>query len=122
MNDSPVFFSVQKSGHDQPPDPWLRKVFSFISQEVYNPELSVNWLAGEFHLSERQFARLVSQKSGHPVSYHIRGIKLQTARAALSNGTYKTVKEMAFALNFNDTKYFSRLFFDYHGFYPSDLL
>lgn len=102
-------------------DEWLKEVQKLIMKEVLNPQLSVNWLASQLGLSERQFSRRIRQKTGHTAHKFLLALKFKKAHQVLLTNDYQTVREVASALHFSDVKHFSRTFHKFYNLYPSDL-
>ena len=73
-------------------------------------------------MSKRQLERKLKDLTGHSPAEFIRRMRLTQAQTFLQDGTYTTVAEVAYAVGFRNVKYFSRLFLQQFGTYPSDLL
>ena len=101
---------------------WTLQVREIIRQGVFQPDLSVRWVANACHFSERHFSRKVRLLTGSPPSKLILETKLIIALQLLKNKRATTVKEVAAMLHFSDVKYFSRRFQKHFGHYPSQCI
>jgi AraC-like DNA-binding protein len=100
---------------------WSKKVEAKVHLELFNPSLSVSWLARVFSLSERQLSRRYKQCRGYTLGQHIQESKLRSAFGAFSVPHPPAIKDVATELGFSDAKYFSRLFRQRFGQYPSQV-
>jgi transcriptional regulator GlxA family with amidase domain len=79
----------------------------------------VDALAGAVGLSPRQLHRRVKELTGLTPGGYIRMMRLQRAEQLLRQQAGQ-VAEVAYAVGFNDAKYFSRLFRQTYGRAPSE--
>ncbi len=100
---------------------WHERVEQIIKSEIFNPELSVKWLAKKANISERQFSRKVNHHCGKSPGKLIQEGKLKMAYQMLESPNPPMVREVAARLHFTDTKYFSRLFWQHFQVYPSQV-
>ena len=103
-------------------DDWLENVEAIFSKILSDSQFKIDWVAGQMHLSERQFDRRLKQHTGLTPNNYLREMRLQRAKDFLHEGKYSTVKEVGFAVGFYDTKYFSGLFRERFGILPSTYL
>lgn len=101
---------------------WLETLETLVAAEAQNDRLSVTWIADRLHLSERQFQRRLKLLTGLLPNAYIKEVRLQEARRLLELGRVQTVKEAAWAVSFRDEKYFSQLFRERFGKYPSEMM
>lgn len=89
----------------------------FYMQENLNSSLKIKDIAGYVQFSESHLSRLFRNKTGSsPLDYFI-GLKMQEAIRLLTNKNLK-IKEVAFALGYDDPFYFSRIFTRHMGSSP----
>jgi signal transduction histidine kinase/DNA-binding response OmpR family regulator len=112
--DQPVIASVDAE--------WLEKVESIFSEQLSDGSLNLEFSANKVNLSLRQFRRRLKQLTGLSPNQYLKEMRLQRAKDLLSEGKFSTVKEVAFAVGFLDTRYFSDLFQRRFGTKPSALL
>ncbi len=98
---------------------WLEKIETLVRSEVQNDLLSVNWLAENMFVSERQLQRRLKLLTGLSPNQYIREVRLQEARRLLETQEATSVKQAAYAVSFRDEKYFSQLFRERFGKAPS---
>lgn len=84
--------------------------------------ISVKALLEHLNLSERQFERRFCQAVGiSPISY-IRVRRFNEAMRLMKTGQYKTLTDVAYALNFHDQAHFIREIKSFTGLTPKGLL
>lgn len=99
---------------------WLKKVEETFKQYLSDDRLKISFAANQLLISERQFHRRLKQLTGMTPNKYLQEIRLQTARDYLSEGKYSTIKEIAAAVGFTTTRYFSQLFKQRFGVRPTD--
>ncbi|MFC5412125.1 ATP-binding protein [Larkinella bovis] len=103
-------------------DEWLLQIAQIIQKNLANRSFQVNTLADAINSSERQLYRQLKKRTGFSPHQFIQEVRLQSARESLENQRYTTVKEVCYAVGFQDVVYFSRLFFQRFGKYPTAFL
>ena len=98
---------------------FLRQVQDLVEQHIDNHNFGTDWLADEVGLSPRQLRRRIKALTRLSTTGFIRTLRLQRASQLLSQDA-GTVAEIAYAVGFNDPKYFSRLFRQVYGVSPSE--
>jgi len=101
---------------------WLRVIERLALSMLDDERLSVNWLAAQTYVSERQVQRRLKKMTGLTPSRFLRELRLQKARRMLETGQIKSVKEAASTVGFKAEKHFSRIFRERFGKYPSQYL
>jgi len=109
--------SSSKSETDS--DQFLQKVKDLILQNISESEFNVSQLAGEVFLSERQLSRKLKSLTGCTPAEYIKQVKLHHARLLLEQKKYTTVTEIATAVGYSKTDYFSKIFKSTFGRSPS---
>ncbi len=107
------------SQHDET---WVRALRSFVLSQLDNPLLSVPRIAQHLNLSERQLYRKVKRVLKTTPNKYIRDLRLEVAYHLLAQGTYVTVNEVAHAVGYSRTDYFSNLYHQNFGIKPIDIL
>ena len=64
--------------------------------------------------------RKIKSLTGYTGKRYIRELRLWRARHLLETGRYQTVKQVSYAVGFKNQRYFSRIFKDRFGRYPSE--
>ena len=98
---------------------FMRQVLDLVEQHIDNPNFSTEWMADEIGLSPRQVRRRIKELTNLSATGFLRTLRLQRAAQLLSQEA-GTISEVAYAVGFNDPKYFSRLFRQVYGVSPSD--
>lgn len=98
---------------------FMQRIHDLVEQHIDNPNLSTEWLADDIGLSPRQLRRRIKDLTQLSATGFIRTLRMQRAAQLLAQEA-GTVSEIAYAVGFNDPKYFSRLFRQVYGVSPSD--
>lgn len=100
---------------------WLKELESLVQNSVTHDTLSVQWIADQVFLSERQLHRRLKSITGLTPIEYIREIRLQEARRLLENRLVGSVKKAAHHVCFHDEKYFAQIFKARFGKSPSEI-
>ena len=101
---------------------WLVKLENTVFQEIARRKINLIDLAYELAVSERQLHRNTKNFLGLTPNNYIRILKLHRAKQYLEDYAYRTISEVAYAVGFNDTHYFSKIFFHQYGQPPKELI
>lgn len=101
---------------------WLVHMENFIDQEMGNQYFNLGELAYQLAISERQLFRKVKELTGKTPNKYLRDLKLYKARTFLKDYAYKTVAEISYAVGFQDPHYFSKIYKNHFGKWPSEYL
>ncbi len=109
----------------QPPvtdleDAFVQKVKTAILDRLSDPSLTVEKLSRALALSQSQLHRKLTALTGKNATQFIRAIRLARAMELLKTGDMN-VSEVAYAVGFDDPKYFSRVFGEEFGMPPSKI-
>lgn len=97
---------------------FMEKVQTIVSREISNPEFQINDLCVELGMSRTVLFNKIKSLTGHGPADYIRITRLEKAREMLSKHCY-TITEVADAVGFPDSKYFSVSFKKQFGISPS---
>ncbi|MCB0609403.1 MAG: response regulator [Lewinella sp.] len=100
---------------------WLETVEQLFLTQMADGSLNMDFTAGKLNLSTRHFSRRLKQLTGMTPNHYLQEMRLQKACELLQAGRYATVKEVCYAVGFNDTRYFSDLFEKRFGARPSGI-
>ena len=100
----------------------LEQAKTVVLDNLDNFEFSVDDLAAALMISKRQLYRFTHSNTGLTPLKFIKEIRLQKARTYLENRTYKTVKEVAYAIGFASAQHFSKNYYAHFGKKPSSYL
>lgn len=89
---------------------FLEAINAIITTQIDNPNLAVEEICKEMKMSQSALYRRLKVLTGYSLIPYIRNIRLQKAKALLSETTM-TLSEIAFTVGFNDAKFFSKVFF-----------
>lgn len=89
---------------------WLKELEKAVHSLLADPKLKVAYIADQLHISERTLFNKVKAYTGLSPSEYLRKSRLNQAKALLQARHYPTVKEVAYAVGFLDTKNFAVLY------------
>ena len=101
---------------------WLKKLKALTRENVHRVDFNIASVAEKLDLSERQFQRNLKKITGLTPSVYMKEIRLQMAREYLERRTYLQVKDVALAVGFTSTPYFSKQFQERFGKKPGEYL
>ncbi|MCB9315299.1 MAG: response regulator [Lewinellaceae bacterium] len=102
----------------QPEDAFLLNLRRLIEEDLTNSDLSIDAVCRHMAMSRMQLHRKIKALTGRSTALHIRAVRLQNARRLL-NQSELNVSEVAYAVGFDDPKYFSRVYTEEFGMAPS---
>jgi signal transduction histidine kinase/ligand-binding sensor domain-containing protein/DNA-binding response OmpR family regulator len=100
---------------------FLEKLVKFVENNIDNEELNGDLLASELGVSKGNLYKKLKALSGLTVNIFIRNIRLKTAAKLLKKGNY-SISEIAYAVGFNNPKYFSTCFSELFGLSPKEYM
>ncbi|MEZ4885299.1 MAG: helix-turn-helix transcriptional regulator [Chitinophagales bacterium] len=101
---------------------WLKEINRLILNHLSDYNLTNTLLAEKLSVSERQLYRMVKNLTGMSPNLYVRHIRLQKAYQFLQSGEYRTVKEVAAKVGFQNAEYFTHLFKSTFGQIPFEVL
>lgn len=96
----------------------LEKVTMEINRNMADPEFNLESLASQLNMSHSTLFRRFQGLTGQTLVDFVRTTRLKKAAQFLVEGNY-TVAEAAYAVGFNDVKYFSKCFKRIYGMGPA---
>ncbi|MGY6649433.1 two-component regulator propeller domain-containing protein [Wenyingzhuangia sp. IMCC45574] len=106
---------------ETPQDNFLIKINNCMDTHLENTEFGVEFLCNELAISRSQLYRKIQSLTGKSIIEYINFYKLSKAMELLKKGD-KSVKEIAFSVGYDDSRYFSRVFKNKFGNPPSHYL
>jgi signal transduction histidine kinase/ligand-binding sensor domain-containing protein/DNA-binding response OmpR family regulator len=100
-------------------DDFMKKILSFIEENLTNTDLNVDQLANCVSLSKVQTYRKVKAISGLSIVEFIRMVRLKKASMLILEGKLN-FSEIGFDTGFSTPSYFSKCFHDHYGKSPSE--
>ena len=91
----------------------------FLSERYADPNLMLQDVADEVHVSQSHFSTLFSQETGLTFTQYLTALRLGKARELLSTTALRS-SQIAREVGYNDAHYFSYLFKKHTGVTPSD--
>lgn len=97
---------------------WLKATEQKMLAEIQNPHFSINRLAQDQNLSERQFYRRIKSITGLTPNRYFRELRLHRAKQLLETGACQTVAEVSYAIGIETPEYFSKKYRERFGKRP----
>jgi AraC-like DNA-binding protein len=101
---------------------WLQDAMACIFKHMENPGFVVADVSDTLGMSERQFYRRIKQLLGTTPNELILQLKMDRAKQLLEEGRFSTVAQVAYAIGFNRSDYFSTVFTKTFGKKPVEFL
>ncbi|WP_115868945.1 response regulator [Marinoscillum furvescens] len=111
----------EESSPPEAPD-LIERISEYVVASMGGHDPSVGDIAHHLAMSERQLYRKLGELTGLSPANLVREIKLTHAMKLLQRGEYQKVEAVARYVGFNNTSYFSRLFFKRFGKRPMDVI
>ena len=99
---------------------WLLELEEKLQPLLSDPELDMQKVAAISEFSTSKISRKIKRLTGFTGKRYIRELRLWKARQLLETGKFHTVKQVSYAVGFKNQRYFSRIFRERFGRYPSD--
>jgi signal transduction histidine kinase/ligand-binding sensor domain-containing protein/DNA-binding response OmpR family regulator len=116
-----VYLMPSKVATNEIDQAFLQKAIDYIVENIQDPQLGVDSVAGLFNLSRMQVYRKIKALTGKSVVEFIRTVRVKQALVLMEKQMY-TLSEIAFQTGFNSASYFTRCFKDHFGKAPSEYL
>ena len=98
----------------------LKKIIEFVKKYI-DTDITGDILAEELGLSKSNLYKKLKDLTGISVNIYIRNIRLNVAAQLLKKDNYN-ISEVAYAVGFNNPKYFSPCFMKYYGKSPRSFM
>lgn len=112
------FQTLEYTSHDEK---FLKDVIQTINENYTNPEFDKNMLLEKLGVSKSTLHRKLTSLTGCTASTMIKDARLKAAYDLLKRKDGPMVSEIAYAIGFNDPKYFSNCFKKEFGILPSEV-
>ena len=99
---------------------WLLELEEKLKPVLQDSSLDMDRVAKMVDFSMSKTNRKIKSLTGYTGKRYIRELRLWRARHLLETGRYQTVKQVSYAVGFKNQRYFSRIFKDRFGRYPSE--
>jgi signal transduction histidine kinase/ligand-binding sensor domain-containing protein/DNA-binding response OmpR family regulator len=100
---------------------FLNKAIEMVESNMENSEFGVAEFAGSMSVSRTLLHKKLTALTNQSASDFINAIRLKRSRELITSGEYN-ISEVAYAVGYNDPKYYSRIFRKYFGLSPSDFM
>lgn len=115
--------SAEVSNGDLHEPPFMEKLMAVVEKNYKNSEFGVTELSEELGMNRSLISKHIAKETGQSTSQFLKSYRLSIAHRLLTSETNtRNVTEIAFAVGFNDPKYFTRCFAAEYGVSPSSLL
>lgn len=100
--------------------PFMERVMEIMEQHYMDSEFGVQEFCDALGMSRSVASKHLNAEAGLPAGQFIRNYRLNMAKELLSSKTgNRNITEIAYAVGFNDPKYFTRCFTKMYGVSPS---
>ena len=100
--------------------PFMERVMAIMEQHYMDSEFGVQEFCDALGMSRSVASKHLNAEAGLPAGQFIRNYRLNMAKELLSSKTgNRNITEIAYAVGFNDPKYFTRCFTKMYGVSPS---
>ena len=100
--------------------PFMERVMEIMEKNYMDSEFGVQEFCDALGMSRSVASKHLNAEAGVPVGQFIRNYRLNMAKEMLSSKTgNRNITEIAYAVGFNDPKYFTRCFTKQFGMNPS---
>ena len=100
--------------------PFMERVMEIMEQHYMDSDFGVQEFCNALGMSRSVVSKHLNAEAGLPAGQFIRNYRLNMARELLSAKTgNRNITEIAYAVGFNDPKYFTRCFTKLYGQSPS---
>lgn len=99
-------------------DQLLEKMNALITENICDPDYTINEFADELNLSRAQFFRKIKALTGDTPNNIIKTTRINMAKKLLQESNLP-ISEIAYKVGFNDPKYFAKCFKAQLGYNPS---
>lgn len=100
---------------------FLNKAIQMVENNMENSEFGVAEFAGSMSVSRTLLHKKLTALTNQSASDFINALRLKRSRELIASGEYN-ISEVAYAVGYNDPKYYSRIFRKYFGISPSDFM
>ncbi|NVJ48637.1 MAG: response regulator [Cytophagia bacterium] len=114
-------FKVEKSTTNSTDEKFLTKAIEVVETHLHNPDFSVQEFVQEMHMSRSFLHNKLSALTNQSTAEFINCIRMKKALSLLQE-TERNISEVAYAVGYNDPKYFTRLFTKFYGESPKKYL
>lgn len=97
---------------------FIQKALHFISENINNPQLSVELLSDKVSLSRSQMYRKIKTLTGVSVNEFIRNVRLEKAKQLIEQGN-DNMTEIGFKVGFTSPSYFTKCYKIKYGYLPT---
>lgn len=113
-----LVFEVQDFDYTSLDEEFLNKAVEFINNNISNPDYDQTQFADDMGVSKSTLFRKMKSLTGMTYVSFIRNIRLKTACQIMKEKENMRVSELAYAVGFNDPRYFSSCFKKEFGVTP----
>ncbi len=100
-------------------DPTISRARAYLSEHYADPNLMLQDVAGEVHLSQSHFSTVFAQETGLTFTQYLTALRIGKAKELLE-ATEMRSSQIAQEVGYNDSHYFSYLFKKTTGMTPSE--
>lgn len=115
-----LVFEAKELNYTSLDEDFLQRTIDLLHSHLSDPDLDQQTFLDELGLSKSTFYRKIKSLTGLSMSTFIRNIRLKAACRLMEEKRNMRISEVAYAVGFNDPKYFSSCFKKEFGVQPSE--
>lgn len=100
---------------------FMDKAFKLIKENYSNSEYNLERFVKDMGYSKTLVNEKLQAITGQSIGVFMKNYRLNVAKASLLEGSGMSISEIAYAVGFNDPKYFTRCFKELFGMLPSEV-
>ncbi len=97
----------------------IKPATDYLENNIFNPDMKVGKLHTMLNISDTYFRRIFISLYGVSPKKYVQNKRLIQAKNILDSGEYSHIYEVANSVGFDDALYFSKLFKNTYGYFPS---
>lgn len=115
--------SAEESGEKLKDPPFMDRLIAIVEKNYKKSDFGVTELCLEMGMNRSAISKRIAMETGLSSSQFLKNYRLSIAHRLLTSETNtRNITEIAYAVGFNDPKYFARCFAAEYGVSPSSLL
>lgn len=117
-----LVFDVNELNYTSIDEEFLKKAISIVQEHLSDPDYDQSRFVEDMGTSKSTLFRKLKSLTGLSYSSFVRNIRIKAACQIMEEKRHIRISELAYAIGFNDPKYFSACFKKEFGIHPSEYM
>ncbi len=117
-----LVFDVNELNYTSIDEEFLKKAISIVQEHLSDPDYDQSRFVEDMGTSKSTLFRKLKSLTGLSYSSFVRNIRIKAACQIMEEKRHIRISELAYAIGFNDPKYFSTCFKKEFGIHPSEYM